>query len=59
MEPWMPADALKACGQYLAEDDNSSEFIGAKMMLPDMFRSDRARIDADDFPSKGSVLWNR
>lgn len=67
MEPWMPEEALKACGQY---DDSSvspantdQNFFRAASPASMSGRgpasmSGRGRTAFDDFPDKGSVLWN-
>ena len=53
MEPWMPAEALKACGQQDADDSFPAE------MGPDVLRSmSRQGVNFADFPDKASVLWN-
>ena len=52
MEPWMPAEALKACGQY--NDDDTAAAAAHVFAAPRM----PAAALFDDFPDKGSVLWN-
>ena len=48
MEPWMPAEALKECGQLHADSVDPQHVAGAAM----------AAADIRDFPDKASVLWN-
>jgi sialate O-acetylesterase len=48
MEPWMPAEALKACGQYDTDDFSSSISLAAASR----------GTNFSDFPDKASVLWN-
>jgi sialate O-acetylesterase len=62
MEPWMPEEALKACGQY---DDSGVSPDNTGVTDQNIFRatspasmSGRGRTAFDDFPDKGSVLWN-
>jgi sialate O-acetylesterase len=50
MEPWMPADALKACGKVDAYPTDATE-SSLKRWLP-------AAVDVNDFPDQPSVLWN-
>ena len=52
MEPWMPAEALKACGQLDADDSFPAK------MGPDGLRSMSRGVNFADFPDKASVLWN-
>jgi len=63
MEPWMPAEALKACGQYDAHDDSLSDTDSHALeasAIVSMTSPRRGRTGAhfDDFPDKSSVLWN-
>jgi hypothetical protein len=59
MEPWMPEEALKACGQYHdggAPPANTDPNFFRAVSLASM--SGRGGSALDDFPDKGSVLWN-
>ena len=50
MEPWMPADALKACGRHHAHTADAVELL--------VRQPSRAAAKFDDFPDRPSVLWN-
>ncbi len=59
MEPWMPEEALKACGQYQdsgAPPTNTDPNFFRAVSIASM--SGRGGSALDDFPDKGSVLWN-
>jgi sialate O-acetylesterase len=53
MEPWMPAEALKECGQLHADDVDPAEH--ARHAATGAAAS---AVDIRDFPDKASVLWN-